>query len=97
MNIKGQSINTKKLHGLFFPFLGFSAAEVVIVELTSTAVNGRVLHVLYSHKCQFYVHSCLDFSKLRFLHHLEAEVMIGQYLADTQLFVNLESEGAKKI
>ncbi len=44
--------------------------------------------------------------KLRFMHHLKAEinnlsidvwfVMIGQYLAEIQLFVNLESEGAKK-
>ncbi len=30
--------------------------------------------------------------KLRFIHHL-----IGQYLAEIQLFENLESEGAKKI
>ncbi len=49
------------------------------------------------------------FLKLRFLHHLKADVnniyissidvwfvMIGQYLAEIQLFVNLESEGAKK-
>ncbi len=46
----------------------------------------------------------VNFTKLRFMHHLEADklyidvwfVMIGQYLAEIQLFENLESEGAKK-
>ncbi len=30
------------------------------------------------------------------MHHLKTFVMIGQYLAEIQLFENLESEGAKK-
>ncbi len=46
------------------------------------------------------------FPKLGFLHHLKAEcrnisidvwfIMIGQYLAEIQLYENLESEGKKK-
>ncbi len=46
------------------------------------------------------------FYLLRFIHHMKAEinthsidvwfVMIGQYLAEIQLFENLESEDAKK-
>ncbi len=47
------------------------------------------------------------FTKLGFLHHLKAEcrnisidvwfVMIGQYLAEIQLYENLESEGEKNL
>ncbi len=41
-----------------------------------------------------------QFLKLRFIHQLSIDVwfvMIGQYLAEIQLFENLESEGAKII
>ncbi len=46
----------------------------------------------------------VNFVKLRFIDHLKVNnlsidvwfVIIGQYLAEIQLFENLESEGAKK-
>ncbi len=59
-------------------------------------------HLTLDHKTSIRV----NFSKLRFLHHLKAEinnihidvwfVRIGQYLAEIQLYENLEYEGAKK-
>ncbi len=48
------------------------------------------IYVTLEHKTVMRV----SFLKLRFIHHLDKS---GQYLAEIQLFVNLESEGAKKI
>ncbi len=48
-----------------------------------------------SHKgpfCEIYIYTASE----SYINHHSIYVMIGQYLAEIQLFVNLESEGAKK-
>ncbi len=51
-----------------------------------------------SHKCKFFKIEIYASSE-RCINNISIDVwfvMIGQYLAEIQLFVNLESEGAKK-
>ncbi len=47
-------------------------------------------------KGHFFIYTFKDLQK-SWITHLSIDVWFGQYLADTQLFENLESEDAKKI